>query len=290
MVPNSSPVNAAGAPMAQSEQGARAFRRAAFRGAPAALYLRWLSWRRGRAAREALTSLPLVGGMSSIPSRVAELVRILDHIVPQLDRLHLFLHGYETVPGGVARPKVTITLAPRNHPYRQSGKFFGLSQEARPCLYFTFDDDILYLEGHVRRLREALLRYSGNVVVGVHGATFFRRVASYTRDRTVRHFARPLLADEVVDQLGAGTAAFAAQRLPIDPPRWAHGDMDDLMLAIEAERNGLPRIAVARPSRSLIPLEIGKIDSLWKKVQLDDTRQLQHLETLMKLTQHPRWR
>lgn len=253
------------------------------RAALSALRLRLAGAFGDRATRRTLESLPTVGGLASIPSRAANLPRILDELLPQLDRLHLFLHGYDSIPEGVQRPGVAVTLAPRDHPYRTSGKFFGLAEEPLPCLYFGFDDDILYRPGHVRRLRSALIGYAGNAVVGLHGARFLDPMARYTEQRLVYHFPSALLADEVVDQLGAGTCAFVSSRLPLDPRTWPHGDMDDLMLAIEAERLGLPRIAVRRPRNSAVPLHPDEPDSLWEKAKLDDSRQTLQLRTLMRL-------
>lgn len=253
------------------------------RAALSALHLRLTGAFADRATRRTLETLPTVGGLASIPSRAANLPRILDELLPQLDHLHLFLHGYDAIPDGVERPGVAVTLAAVDHPYRGSGKFFGLAGEAPPCLYFGFDDDILYRPGHVRRLRAALLRYAGSAVVGLHGATFLDPLAPYTEQRRVYHFPSALLADEVVDQLGAGTCAFVSSRLPLDPPAWPHGDMDDLMVAIEAERLGLKRIAVRRPRNSAVPLQSNEPDSLWEKAKLDDSRQTQQLRTLMRL-------
>lgn len=231
-----------------------------------------------------LATLPRIGGMSSIPTRAGDLEQVLARIVPQVERLYLFLHGYDEIPTAARHSRIVPILAPADTPFRASGKFHGLLQQTSPCLYFCFDDDILYPPDHVARLTKAILRYRGRAFVGVHGTSYFAPVARYTRDRTVRHFASRLRFDRVFDELGSGTVAFPSGLMSFDPRRWPHGDMDDLMLAIEAERHGIPRIAIHRRRRWLTPLRESQPDSLWIRALADDSRhsaQLVELQTLM---------
>jgi hypothetical protein len=234
-------------------------------------------------ANPGLDALPRVGGMSSIPSRANNLAKVLAAILPQVDRLHLFLHGYTEVPMTVRHPKIIPELAKANHPYRASGKFFGLLNEHRPCLYFTFDDDIIYSAGHVTRLERALVKRDGKAVVGIHGVRFRPPYARYTQGRKLYHFTRQQFFDHQVDQVGMGTSAFLTSRFSFDPVKWPHGDMDDLMIAIEAEQQGLKRIAIARPRQSLVPIDETQTDSLWARALADDSRHTEQLHVLLRL-------
>lgn len=237
-----------------------------------------------RRDRLRLATLPRIGGMSSIPTRAADLEQVLARIVPQVERLYLFLHGHAEIPAAARHSRIVPILAPVDTPFRASGKFYGLLQQPLPCLYFCFDDDILYPPEHVARLTAAILRYGGRAIVGIHSTNYLGPAARYARDRKVRHFASRLRFDKVTDELGCGTLAFPSQLLSFDPRRWPHGDMDDLMLAIEAERHGVPRIAIRRPRRSLVPIRQDQPDSLWVRTLADDSRhsaQLVELQTLM---------
>jgi hypothetical protein len=241
-----------------------------------------------RRSRRQLSQLPVVGGMGSIPSRAGTLAQVIDTVLPQVDRLHLFLHGYTDIPPGVVRPGVIVHRAPLAHPYRSGGKFFGLTQESQPCIYCSFDDDILYRDGHVARLRAALLRYGGRALVGIHATWFRRPPGSYLQRMRTRNFGSGLRADQLAVEIGTGTAAFVSSVLPIDPAAWPHGLMDDLMLAMEAEERGIPRIAVRRPAGSLIELARNQPDSIYFKVKRDDSAQTEQLGRLMQLEQgHP---
>jgi hypothetical protein len=236
--------------------------------------------RAGRRHKLRLGTLPRIGGMASIPSRADDLERVLARIVPQVERLYLFLHGHDAIPAAARHSRIVPVLAPADTPFRASGKFYGLLQQKGPCLYFCFDDDILYPRDYVGRMTAAICRYGGRALVGVHGSDYPGAGTSYARDRKTRPFAKRLLIDRAVDELGCGTVAFPSELLSIDPRRWPHGDMDDLMLAIEAERNGINRIAIRRHRRWLVPIRQGQPDSLWLRTLADDSRQSEELVEL----------
>ena len=238
------------------------------------------SVRSGRRAQLRLATLPRIGGMASIPTRADDLEQVLARIVPQVERLYLFLHGYDAIPAAARHPRIVPVVAPVDTPLRASGKFYGLLQQTGPCLYFCFDDDILYPPDYVARMTAAIRRYGGLAFVGVHGTSYPGSRTSYTLDRKGRHFASRLRLDRVIDELGSGTVAFPSQLLDIDPRRWPHGDMDDLMLAIEAERHKISRIAIRRRRRWLVPLRQEQPDSLWVRTLADDSRQSVQLAEL----------
>jgi hypothetical protein len=89
--------------------------------------------------------------------------------------------------------------------------------------------------------------------------------------------------DHVVDILGTGTIGFVSTMMPINPPSWPHGDMDDIMLAIEAETRHLPRIALARPRRSIVAIATNQDDSLVQVARRDNTRHTEQLRILLTL-------
>jgi hypothetical protein len=58
--------------------------------------------------------------------------------------------------------------------------------------------------------------------------------------------------------------------------------MDDLMVAIEAVKQGLPRIAIRRPQGFLRPLEENQPDSVFRKMIRDDSRQSKVMREALK--------
>ena len=64
--------------------------------------------------------------------------------------------------------------------------------------------------------------------------------------------------------------------------------MDDLMLSVEAERLGMPRVALARPRGYLNAITCDQPDSIWVKTQRDDRRHTRQMIELIALEQRSR--
>ena len=86
-----------------------------------------------------------------------------------------------------------------------------------------------------------------------------------------------------VHELGMGTSAFVTDRLPVDPRTWERTDMDDIVMAIEAQRRGLPRVVIPRREGWLTPLLRAGADSLWARTLRDDTEQTRRMRELLAL-------
>ena len=215
-----------------------------------------------------------IGGMATMPSRAHTARAAVEAVLPQLDRLYLYLDRHAAVPEWLPQsPKVVPLLPARHGSVAGDGKFLGLELHAEPCLFFCFDDDILYPPDYVEWMAAALRRHAFRAVVGVHGQVFRAPHLSYLRDHFVMHFGAACPLDSHVDELGTGTIAFYSEGVRLHPRRWLHHDMADLMVAIEAVRQEVPRIAVRRPKDFLRPLEENQADSIYRKLQGDDRRQ-----------------
>ena len=145
------------------------------------------------------------------------------------------------------------------------------------------DDDIVYPPDYVDRLVGALQRFGGEAVVGVHGRIFLPPHQSFVRDATVLHFAHELVEDRRVHIVGTGTCAFISSNFDVDPRKWDAANMDDIFVAIEAQRRGLPRIAVARGAGWLKAIAESQPDSIWAKTAIDDSEQSHHMRALLHL-------
>ncbi|MDR3465951.1 MAG: hypothetical protein P4M07_08420 [Xanthobacteraceae bacterium] len=225
------------------------------------------------------TGRPLrIGGMATMPSRADCLPAALASILPQVDLLYLYLDKHDAVPPALGNRRKIVPIVPADLPRlvggdagspSAAGKFIA-TRLHDDCLFFAFDDDIVYPRDHTRRLAAALKRRRYHAVVGVHGVSFRPPHRSYTRDRTVFHFSEPLAAEREVDEIGTGTVAF--RTAVFRPQFWGwRGGMLDLNLAIEAQHRGLPRIIVDRGELYLRPIDRPLDDALWTAVLRDDT-------------------
>ena len=231
---------------------------------------------------EPLALVPRVGGMATMPSRHESLMQALPHILPQLDRLYLYLDQHSTVPTDLLSEPKIVAILPETKNLGSDGKFMGLKREKEPCLYFCFDDDIIYPPDYVRRLTAFLKRLHFAVVVGFQGVLFQKRFVSYVKSRSIVHFAGSLQLDALVDELGTGTLAFHSQCIHIDPEQWAKPNMTDLMFMLEAIRQNVPRLCIRREAGYLRAIAEKQTDSLYVKSLQDDSAETQLLRAVIK--------
>ncbi len=227
--------------------------------------------------------LPRIGGMATMPSRAHLLGTVLASILPQLDRLFIFFDKYKEVSHAfTTHPKIVALTPARFGELAGAGKFLGLQRHEDPCLYYCFDDDILYPSDYVEVLTRALYRHRLRAIAGFHAAILKRPYRSYIRDRTILHFRSPCETDCFADLLGTGTLAFYSGTLRFDPKSWPSGNMCDLMVAIEAARQSVPRVAIRRPLNYLLPLEEAQSDSVFEGIKRDDSHQSEIMREALK--------
>ncbi len=221
-----------------------------------------------------VAALPRIGGMATMPGRVHTFRQAVDTILPQVDRLFIFFDKFERVPADlVTDPKIVPLLASTHGNIGARGKFLALEIDAGPCLYFGVDDDIRYPATYVEALTRALCRHRLKAVVGYQANWFRPPHLSYLKDRTYLPFYGQSKFDCHADEIGTGTVAFYSANFRFDPRSWAYSDMLDLDLAIEAVKQGLPRIAVRRPLGFLKALAERQEDSIFARLARDDSRE-----------------
>lgn len=205
---------------------------------------------------------PVHAGVASIPQRAASLRAVVDALSPQVDVLHVYLNGYESMPTflrgrpGHIRVVRSQDVAP-THDARDNGKFFFLSEDVpvEGAYYLSVDDDIAYPPDYVATLVARVEQYQRRAIVGVHGITLADPLVDYFVNRTVHHFAAGLAADRSVNLLGTGTVAFHRSTLDLSYADFGEPGMADLWLGIAAKTQGVPMRCIARAARWLQPLD-----------------------------------
>ena len=234
------------------------------------------------AGAEAILSLERVATIATMPSRIEGLEKALNSMLPQVDRVFVYLDNFTSVPGFLNdSPKISVFRAEEVGNYHSSSRFLALGQS--PCVLFPFDDDIIYPPDYAETLVSVLGAIGGRTMVGVHGRIFKPPHKSYIRDAVMTHFATSLPQNIHVHELGAGTCAFLSGQLNFNVAQWPSTDMDDLLLAIEAQKRSIRRIVIKRTANWLQPIAENQPDSLWSKTKQDDLVQSNLMRLLLKL-------
>lgn len=196
--------------------------------------------------------------MSTIAWREPGLAQVVASILPQVDRLNVFLQGYERTPACLDDPRVSVvrdTDAPGSAALGASAKFHWLWHGlVADGYHLQVDDDLAYPDDYVARLVDKIDRYG--CVVGYHGAIYNEQVREYYRDRTLWHYAEACDRDRFVHMLGTGTAAFHTSALRLTRADFAQANSCDLYLGIACQRQHVPMLCLERAAGYLKPLQL----------------------------------
>jgi len=231
-------------------------------------------------SKDAIEKMPRIATIATLASRVETFQAVLPVIHAQVEHVFVYLDGYSTPPVFLERfDRLTVCRAELH----ASSRFLCLQELSGPTVVVVVDDDIIYPQDYVDRLVKALQRLDGQAIVGVHGRIFLPPHQSYVNHALFIGYARELAEPTHVHELGTGTCAFISSNFVVDPRDWRRYDMDDIIVAIEAQRRGLPRVSVARRARWLARNARPQSDSLWDKTLIDDSEQSRQMRTLLSL-------
>ncbi len=230
--------------------------------------------------------LLVVAGMATMPTRTNTFKAALRSILPQVDKIYIFLDGFEVIPPEAQHEKIFVARSQDVGDLKANGKLYGLIQtRGIKAYYVCVDDDILYPPDFVLILREQLAKYKGRAVVGVHGSVLHSEVNTYRKDREVYHRRQALERDREVDVLGTDGILFRSDSLWFDVRKWGLTNMVDLNFAIECERLGFKRISVKRSNNWIKHLDQQQPDSIYVQLMKNDEQQTRLAKELLSLSQ-----
>lgn len=230
----------------------------------------------------AILRMPRIASISTLPRRLEGLEAVVQDILPQIDGLFVYLDGHETIPDFLVHsPKITATLVAADQSLKQSNRFLVYDHLTEPSVLFFIDDDIHYPPDYTNRLTELLAQFKGRALVGVHGRIFLPPHADYISNVHLISFPTANNAITHVHEVGMGTSALISTILPINPKLWPTPEMNDIQVAIEAQKLRIPRLVVPRPKQWLVPNMCGKDPGVWNKTVADSSRQTEFMWQLL---------
>jgi hypothetical protein len=205
----------------------------------------------------------ITASISTIWWREDGLKEVVSAILPQVDRLNVFLQGYKTIPTFLNDPKITVV---RGEDYPEvlargaSAKFFWADKVHG--YHFTIDDDIVYPADYVRYCIQKIEQYHRAAVVGFHGVLFKDDVMAYTASskkfrfrKSLFNFRSALDNDRSVHTLGTGVMAYHTDTIKVSIKDFLTRSMDDIYWGILAQMQHVPLICIQRSADYLKPIE-----------------------------------
>jgi hypothetical protein len=216
-------------------------------------------------------------GIASIPQRTDNLYLTVQSLLPQVDRLHVCLNGYDSIPKFLDTKGVSITLM--DNELGDGGKFLGaIGYEG---YYFGCDDDLVYPKGYIDYMIKKIDSYDG--VVSLLGKLYERGDITSFRGgyKQVFRALGTVISDIFVDIVGSGACGFHTNKLKINPWLWERKNMSDIWLSKEAHEQGVPLVVVAHKNNYL-KYTLGKSDWRIWAADYDDKYQTSVLNSFLR--------
>ena len=181
-----------------------------------------------------------------MPSRVDSLKQVVESILPQCEKLGVYLNEYRSVPEFLNDPRIVIARSQDHGDQKDNGKFFFVEQSDFKY-YATIDDDINYPKDYVSRLLRQLKFVGDSDAVGVHGFLLPEEVSSITSNRHVFHFGEAAAFLTPASVLGTGTTIFNREKWNLKFSEFGQPGMADVWFAIAAKKRAANLWAIPRP-------------------------------------------
>ena len=200
----------------------------------------------------------IVGGLATIPARVNTLEKVVYSIIPQVDLLYVVLNGHTSVPQWLKSLENVEYVVSNN--FRGDAMKF-IKADMHNVYYFGFDDDLIYPDNYVAKMKRGVDKYNG--LVSLHGRTYPRPVESFTKWIGNYRCLNTVMEDMSVDVVGSGVCAFHTSRLKVKLGDFAQPNMADLYLSKLAHEQGVPMMVLQHPQKYLQYLNTDRHNTIW---------------------------
>lgn len=213
-------------------------------------------------------------GLASIPSRQDSLREVVLALLPQADRIGVYLNNWDEVPDFLKHPKILVARSQQHGDVRDNGKFFWVDK-VKTRYYATVDDDILYPSDYIAQLIRYQSLLGGTYAVGVHATTYPKPVTKLLRNRHLLHFSNPSNVFVPVDLIGTGTLLFERAYWGLKYEEFGAPGMADVWFGVAARKRDFGLWVIPRRSDWIVPLEQeDPKENLFNEGRLDDSVQV----------------
>lgn len=120
--------------------------------------------------------------LTTLPERQEALKEVVKSLLPQVDKLNVFLHGYKELPVFLQNKKIEVAF---DLEWGDKGDLDKLHWTKEVKGYHLLcDDDLIYPKDYVKKMIQKIDQYGKKVIISFHGAIPFNPpIASYYLDR-----------------------------------------------------------------------------------------------------------
>lgn len=188
------------------------------------------------------------GAIASIPQRVDSLESVVACILPQVDKLFVYLNGYQYVPGFIKESKIEYILDPVGRDAAAT-KLWWLNKVNG--YYFSLDDDIVYPSDYVKKTIHEYESMGARSVVSYHGKLLRTFAIHPTQHRKkMLNFQHEVKENTCVHVIGTGVMMLDTRKisLPLYENARKYPKSIDLAVSIALRESGVKRVVLKHES------------------------------------------
>ena len=214
----------------------------------------------------------ITASLATIPSRRASLEKVVRCLLPQVDRLNVYLNETPAIPGSEEYLEIPDFLNdPKIVAVRSQDTAFGDRGDAGKFYWagdvqgyhVICDDDLHYPRDFVQTLIEGVEKYGRKAVVGFHGAVLTDPFTEYYRSRRVYHFSRSLGSDIPVHILASNSLAYHTDTISVSQDDFRSPNMADIWFGLKAQQDQVPMLCLSHPEGWLVDDPLTREDSIY---------------------------
>jgi len=225
--------------------------------------------------------------LASIPGRTESLRGTVDSLLGQVDRVSVYLNGYEDVPAFLENERIDVARSQDHGDRGDAGKMFWTGAGDFDY-YISCDDDLVYPPDFAERMVAAVDEYHRSALVGCHGVLLKADPTDYYRSRAkLYHNGGEVVGAHSVHVVATSSLCWH-RSIPVRPQLFKHPNMADMWISAWANERGIPRI--------VIPHEAGWLqftkhdgDTIWDASRRRDGGALDTSELQGKIARETAW-
>ena len=187
----------------------------------------------------------ITASLTTILEREQALKDTVRSLLPQVDKLNVYLHGYTKKPSFLNNKKIEVAFSLE---YGDQGDIDKMAWVDEVKGYHLIcDDDLIYPPDYAKEMVKAIDRYGKKAIVSFHGSVLKRLpIARYYRDRMVFPCLGEVKYDQQVSIIGTGTLGYhssvGVNKIDL---KGKFPNMLDIHFSIWARENGILLYALA---------------------------------------------
>jgi len=198
---------------------------------------------------------PIIASLASIPGRVNQLQEVVRRLLPQVDRLNVYLNNYGGKPDFLNHPSIVVEMS-ETCPFGDqgdAGKFYWADDIEG--YHIVLDDDVAYPPDLVATLIRWVDQYQRKAVVGCHGVVLTEPFTSYYNNRVVNHFKSEVAHPIPVQCIATNSCCYHTSTIKVSRDDFKHPNMADIWLALLGQHQKVPFVCIPHKAGWLSDLQ-----------------------------------